>query len=407
MSEMLCAVLLATLSMQEAVTHALAHSPEIRALEAQLVQARANATIADAFRPTASISTTPGYATGLPVAALGQVPAIATVEAHKILYDASARADQIGAQSDADAAESRLESRKREVAGNTAELYARVVADGALATSARHRVDAYQTIASHADALRREGRARDVDVNRAALQLATAKRAAQQAQSRLELDQLRLERLVGEHVEPTLSRLAPAESRRHVPGEGLSTAAATDPELRSLEKRIAAAQTVLASEDRLFKPTIFAQIQYSRLFDRYGRYYLNFKPDDFSAAASLTLPIWTGGRRSAAIARLNGQLQELIALRDARHTELELTVREAETDLQQAAVEQNLAEETLVVARQGLQIAEELEKEGRGEVNDLPLAQIAVADAEDAEAIADSHLTAARARLLIVRGDPI
>ena len=407
MSEMLCAVLLATLSMQEAVTRAIAHSPEIRALEAQLLQARANATIADAFRPTASISTTPGYATGLPIAALGQVPAIATVEAHKILYDASARADQIGALSEVEAAESRLESRKREVAQNAAELVARLAADVTLVTSARHRVDAYQIIAVHAEALGREGRARDVDVNRAALQVANANRAALQAQSRLELDQLRLERLTGENVEPTLGRLAPAESRRHVPGETLSAAQQNDPELRSLDKRIAAARTVLASEDRLFKPTIFAQIQYSRLFDRYGRYYLNFKPDDFSAAASLTLPIWTSGRRTAAIARVNGQLQELIALRDARRTELELTVREAETDLQQAAAEQNLAEQTVVVARQGLQIAEELEKEGRGEVNDLPLAQIAVADAEDAKAIADSHLTAARARLLIVRGDPI
>jgi outer membrane protein TolC len=405
MSEMLCAVLLATLSMQEAVTHAIAHSPEIRVLEAQLVQARATATIADAFRPTASVSTTPGYATGLPVAALGQVPAIATVEAHKILYDASARADQIGAQSDVDAAESRLESRKREVAGNTAELYARVAADGALATSAQHRVDAYQTIASHADALRGEGRARDVDVNRAALQLATAKRAALQAQSRLELDQLRLERLTGEQFTVTLSEAKGLIHRD--PSLTLRMTEENDPELRSLDKRIAAAQTVLASEDRLFKPTIFAQIQYSRLFDRYGRYYLNFRPDDFSAAASLTLPIWTSGRRSAAIARVNGQLQELIALREARHTELELTLREAETDLQQAAAEQNLAEETLVVARQGLQIAEELEKEGRGEVNDLPLAQIAVADAEDAKTIADSHLTAARARLLIVCGDLI
>ena len=401
---MLCAVLLATLSMQEAVTRAIAHSPEVRALQAQVAQARANATIADAFRPTASISTTPGYATGLPVAALGQVPAIATIEAHKILYDTSARADEISARSDADAAESRLESKKREVAQNTVELYARLTADVTLVISARHRVDAYQTIAAHAEALRKEGRVREVDANRAALQLAAANRAALQAQSRLELDQLRLERLTGEaNVEPALSRLAPAESRRYV----LADVQANDPELRSLDKRIEAAQKVLASESHLFKPTIFAQVQYSRLFDRYGRFYLNFKPDDFSAAANVTLPIWTSGRRSAAVERVNAQLQELIALREARRTELELTVREAETELQQALAEQNLAQQTLVVARQGLTIAEALEKEGRGEVNDLPLSQIAVADAEDEVANAEAHVAAARARLLIVRGDPI
>jgi len=406
---MLCAVLLATLSMQEAVTRAIAHSPEVRVLEAQLAQARANATIADAFRPTASISTTPGYATGLPVAALGQVPAIATIEAHKILYDISARADEISARSDADAAESRLESKKREVAQDTAELYARLAADVTLVTSARRRVEAYQTIAAHADALRKEGRVREVDANRAALQAAAANRAALQAQSRLEMDQLRLERLVGERFTVTLT---PSEERGkglvdRDPSLTLRMTEQTDPELRSLDKRIDAAQKVLASESRLFKPTIFAQVQYSRLFDRYGRFYLNFKPDDFSAAANLTLPIWTGGRRTAAVGRINAQLQELTALRDARRTELELTVREAETELQQALAEQNLAQETLVVARQGLSIAEALEKEGRGEVNDLPLSQIAVADAEDEVANAEAHLAAARARLLIVRGDPI
>ena len=402
---MLCAVLLATLSMQEAVSRAIAHSPEIRVLEAQLAQARANATIADAFRPTASISSTPGYATGLPVAALGQVPAIATIEAHKILYDTSARADEISARSDADAAESRLESRKREVAQNTAELYARLVADVTLVTSARRRVDAYQTIAAHAEALRKEGRVRDVDANRAALQLAAANRAALQAQSRMELDQLRLEKLTGVGAAALGGPAAEAAAATTV--GSLPAAQQTDPELRSLEKRISAAQKVLASESRLFKPTIFAQVQYSRLFDRYGRFYLNFKPDDFSAAANVTLPIWTSGRRTAAVERINAQLQELIALRDARRTELELTVREAETELQQALAEQNLAQQTLVVARQGLAIAEALEKEGRGEVNDLPLSQIAVADAEDEVANAEAHVTAARARLLIVRGDPI
>jgi outer membrane protein len=391
--------------MQEAVSRAIAHSPEIRALEAQLAQARANATIADAFRPTASISTTPGYATGLPVAALGQVPAIATIEAHKILYDTSARADEISARSDADAAESRLESKKREVAQNTAELYARLTADVTLVTSARSRVGAYQTIAAHAEALRKEGRVRDVDANRAALQLAVANRAALQAQSRLELDQLRLERLTGEQFTVTLSEAKGLVDRD--PSLTLRMTVQNDPELRSLDKRISAAQTLLASESRLFKPTIFAQVQYSRLFDRYGRFYLNFKPDDFSAAANVTLPIWTSGRRKAAIERVNAQLQELIALRDSRRTELELTVREAETELQQAVSEQNLAQQTLVVARQGQTIAEALEKEGRGEANDLPLSQIAVADAEDEVANAEAHVTAARARLLIVRGDPI
>src|SRR5207237_7989750 len=113
------------------------------------------------------------------------------------------------------------------------------------------------------------------------------------------------------------------------------------------------------------------------------RFYRNFKPDDFSAGASITLPIWTSGRKTATVARLNAQLEELTAMRDARKTEIELAVREAETDLKQAEAEHDLAQRTLSVAQQALRVAEELAKEGRGEVNDIPLAQIAVADADD------------------------
>src|SRR5438876_8597598 len=144
MSEAVCIFLLATLSLQDAVNRAIAHSPELRMLEAQVAEARANATLANAFRPEASISTTPGYATGLPTAVLGQVPAIGTIEAHQLLYDASARAQQIGAMSQIDAAVARLESRKREIAQGAAELYARLAADAVLNASAQHRIDAFQ-----------------------------------------------------------------------------------------------------------------------------------------------------------------------------------------------------------------------------------------------------------------------
>jgi len=401
MSEAVCIFLLATLSLQDAVNRAIAHSPELRMLEAQVAEARASATLANAFRPEASISTTPGYATGLPTAVLGQVPAIGTIEAHQLLYDASARAQQIGAMSQVETAIANLESRRREVAQNTADLYARVSADKTLAASAQRRVDAYQTLATRTEALRGEGRVRDLDVDRATLQVASAKRAALQAQTRLELDQLRLDRTVGEsNVEPTLSRLTPAESRRYVAEEN-------DPQLRSLNARIDALQKALGSQNRFFLPTIAAQVQYSRLFDRYGRYYLNFKPDDFIVGATISLPIFSSGRRAATVARVNAQLQQILAARDARRTELELSLREAEADLNQALAERDLAARAHAVAEESLRIAEELVGEGRGEVNEVPLAQITLADADDEVANAAAHLAAAQMKLMILRGEPI
>jgi outer membrane protein len=393
MSSALAITLWMAISLQDAVTRALAHSPELRALEAGVAEARANAELNDAFRSGASISTTPGYATGLPTAVLGQVPAIATVEAHRLLYDASARVDQIGMASQVEATIARVESRKREIALSVVELYARVAADRVQTASADARVAAYATIASRTQALRGEGRARDLDVDRATLQTASAKRDALLGRNRLELDQLRLDRMVGEPV---------------IPSEGdpsLRMRMTDDAELRSLDVRIEALQRAVALEHRLFKPTIAAQVQYSRLFDRYGRYYLNFKPDDLSGGATVTLPIWTGGHRAAAAARVNAQLQQLLAQRELRRTELDLTRREAENDLSQAVAEADLASRTRAIARESLRVAEQLAREGRGEANDVPLAQIALADSEDAVATAQAHRVTAQSRLLILRGE--
>jgi len=247
-----------------------------------------------------------------------------------------------------------------------------------------------------------------VDVNRATLQVASANRARLQAQSRLELDQLRLDRAVGEHVEVT----AEESWRTGNPAcpdkqDCLSSTEANDPQLKSLDKRIATLQNMLGSEQRLLKPTVAGQIQYSRLYDRYGRFYNNFKPDDFSAAATITLPVWTSGRRTAAIARVQAQLQELIATRDARRMELELNVASTTKDYDQAIAERDLAEQSLHVAQEGLRIAQQLASEGRGEINDVPLAQIALSQAEDDLANARVHVAIAESRLKIVRGDPI
>jgi outer membrane protein TolC len=317
------------------------------------------------------------------------------VEAHRLFYDPSARAAQIGAASEVDALVARLEMRKREIAQATAELYARVTADPLLVASAQRRVAANETIASRTEALRREGRLRDLDVDRASLQLAAARRSLMQAQSRLDLDQLRLTRMYGPSSSARArDRLKPA-----------LTPSSDDPELHALDARIEAVRRALDLENRLFRPSIAGQIQYSRLFDRFRRYYLSFKPDDLSVGATVTLPIWTGGHRDAASARLAAQLRQLTAQREARSGEIELVARQAEADVQQAAAEADLAARAHKVAAESLRIAEELAREGRGQPNDVPLAQIALAETDDDAANANAHLLTARARLSILRGN--
>jgi outer membrane protein TolC len=172
-----------------------------------------------------------------------------------------------------------------------------------------------------------------------------------------------------------------------------------DPELHALDLRIEALRTAVALANPLWQPSVAAQVQFSRLFDRFRRYYNNFKPNDLSAGVTITLPLWTGGRRAAAAARLTAQLDQLIAGREARRAQLDLANRETTSELHDAQEERVLAERTLDVARESLRVAGQLEAEGRGEVNAVPEAQIAVADAEEDLANADAQVRTVTWRL--------
>jgi outer membrane protein len=395
-------------TLDDAIVRALAHSPDLRALEASVAEARANATLANPFTPSASIATTPGYATGLPTAVLGQLPAIGTVEAHRLLYDPTAHAERLNAQAEVDAAVARLELRRREIAQGVAELYGRLVAGEAILASAQRRVAANETIAARTEALEKEGRARDLDVDRAALQLAVARRREAQARAHYELDRTRYGSLVGEVWSAPPQAPPPAatsdESAAAESGE-VAAALAADPELRAFDVRIETLQRALVATSSFWQPSVAAQVQYSRLFDRFGRYYNHFTPNDLSIGASVTLPLWTGGRRAATSARVAAQLEQLKAEREARRSQLDLALREATADVREATAESEMARRTREVAQKGLRVAEELAREGRGDPNDVPAAEIALADAEDEGSNAAAHLTAVVARLKLLRGE--
>lgn len=397
----------AQLTLDEVVDRAVTASPELRGMRAALVEATTNALMAQqAFRPSASVSTTPGYASGLPVSVLGSVPAIGTIEAHQVFYDVSSQANVLAARSEVEAARAELDARTRQTAQTASELYARYAADQTLLDATRRRVTAYETIVNRLNALLQEGRARDVDVARAALQASAARRAVLQAESAMQLDELRLRRMIGLPAgEPLRLQPEALPATVSIPADDLEVAQRNDPAIRSLTGRIEQLQRATALQRNLFRPTVAAQMQYSRLFDRYGRFYLNFKPDDFSIAATIDLPLWTAGRRAAIVSRLGAQLERASAQLQQRRDELEIQVREAEAGVKDATAERDLANRMHELAAESLRVSQAMAAEGRGDANDVTLAEAALAEADQQMATAEMHLRTSRAALEVLRGE--
>src|SRR5262245_32835282 len=81
------------LTLARAIELGLGQVPELRAAAARLREAEADRRMArDGGRPELWLTTTPGYASGLPGGPSGALPAIASVELRASLYDPDQRA---------------------------------------------------------------------------------------------------------------------------------------------------------------------------------------------------------------------------------------------------------------------------------------------------------------------------
>jgi outer membrane protein len=400
---------LSALTLRDTVDRALASSPGLAAAEASRAEASASAQLArDAFHPEAWASTTPGYSSGLPVAVAGRVPAIAGLDVRQTLYDRASRSE--GFQADARAASQTgaAEKSRRETARSAALLYGRCWTDERRVLSARKRQDATEAILGHVEALVREGRRTELDLEKGRLEAARARQKTLDAESDRDLDFRELRIVVG--AEPG-SMLEVSEDPIAATDSGSIPVDAgrlreSDPELRALDLEIDSLRQSAASISPL-SPVIEAEGQYSRLSraNGYDRYYSRFKADDWSVGISVAVPLWSGGRVADTRARLESRIAAAAADRRARRESLDLSAARAASALDRAAAAASLAERGEGVAAEALRISEALRREGRGDPDDVERRRIELSDGEEEALRARLEWLTARCELLSLSGD--
>lgn len=398
------------LTLRRAVELALAKSPELAAARAGVDEASASAGLAEAgFRPEAFASTTPGYSTGLPVAVAGQVPAIFGVSVRTSLYDPARREGALAARAVVAGRHADLSRAVAATIRAVVAAYGRNTAGAALYEAARGGLEAREAIFRRDFALRAEGRLTDLDVQNAGLEVARAKQKLLDRSLSRDFDALELRRLLDWPAGAELVLADdPVEALPRPPDSGnLEAARASDPEIRALGKEIESLARAAELAERSFRPVISAEAQYLRLasYNHFDQYFVRFKPDDFAAAVTISVPLWTSGRTAQAAAAARARLARAEALRKARERDVELAVTLAEADRTRADGEIAVARSAEAATRESVRIARELASEGRGGSDDVERAQIALGAAREQLGNAGQALLAARLRLLELRGE--
>ncbi len=398
------------LTIRRAAELALAHAPETAAARAAAVESANRARAAAAgFAPQAFATTTPGYSSGLPVAVAGRVPAVFGVELHQTIYDPSRRAEAFEAQAGAEGVAGVSALAASSTARAAVLSYSRNWEDRRRIENARRDLEAREAILRRATALAREGRKTDLEVEQAGLEVARAKQALADREAEQDLDRMELAWLIGsprsemlEIAEDPLAALPEPAA-----GDHLAAALAADPQLASLERQADVLERAASLQKHAWLPTIQAEGQYMRLsnYNNFDQYFVKFKSNDWAVGVSVAVPLWTGGRLAYGQAAAQARLEKTRADRRARERDLELAVRRAEANLARSQGEFRLATRALAAARDGLRVAQALAGEGRGEPDAVERAEITAAKAGDELGQARQGLTAARARLLELRGE--
>ncbi len=398
------------LSVRTAVERALARDPSLQAAEQAAAEAAAGVRMAESpFKPQFLVTTTPGATTGLPLTVASEPPAAAGARLRLSLWDPALKADEAGALGRSAGAAGTAESARRETIRRAVAAYARLWAAERGLLAARRRVAASETIEARTAALGREGRATELDVRRAALEAARARHRLKAAESGRDLATAELRTLLGlPGAEPPLLAEDPLGAVPDSSGLGaLPAALGSDPVLRALSEESRSATREAGLEDRWFKPQVVAEARYLYVppYYNYDKYFLKVDTNTASVGVSVVLPVLSGGLETARAAKARAKEERLKDERQAREEEIVRAVRAAGADADLAARELELARQSGAVAEEALRVAKALAREGRGDPDGVPRAEIEAADAEEGTARAAEAVVGARLALLSLRGD--
>ena len=400
----------ATLTLRSAVERALARDPAFLAAGSAAAEASEGLKMArSVFGPQFVLTSTPGVTSGLPLTVAGEPPAAAGARLRLTLWDPALKENEAFAFGRSAGSAGRLESARRETIRRTVAAYARLHAAGGRVESARRRLAAREALHARIEALGREGRASALDVERSALDLARARHGVVVAETGRELAAVDLRIATGlpEGAALVLGDDPLGALPETGEGDAVSAALAADPELKALGEESGAAARAAELADRWFRPQVIAEARYLYVppYYNYDQYYLKVDTNTASAGVSVIIPVLTGGLDTARAAQARAKEERAKEQRRAREIDVARAARATSAEADLAGREVELARKGLAVAREALRVAEARAREGRGEPDGVPRAELEVADAEDALSRAVESLTGARLALLSLRGE--
>ena len=258
--------------------------------------------------------------------------------------------------------------------------YLQVIAAKARVQSAQAQLETANAVYQQTQMQLQFGKVPQIDVNRSQVEVLTQKQRLVSLQNGVSKQKINLARLAGlppneqyDISDDVPFAAAPAVSLEDAVKQAFEQRA----DLKAAQAQVRAAERALtAARDERY-PSLSVSVDYGAIGTNPGQAH-----GTFTAAATLTVPIWRGGRTGGDIEEADAALRQRQAELEDQKSQVESDVRNAYLDLQAASSQVQVAQQNLEVTRQTL--AQERQRFEAGVSNDVVVtqAQESVASAE-------------------------
>jgi len=222
--------------------------------------------------------------------------------------------------------------------------YLQVLAANARLDSAQAQLDTAQALFERTTQQLKFGRATNIDVNRSHVEVLLDQQRLVTLQNDLAKQKINLARLTG--LPPTagyeLSNFIPFEPAPTLSLEdAIKQALAQRSDLKAAETQVRAAERALAAARAERYPSATASADYGTIGTP-----SNLRPT-FTVSATLSVPIWNGGRTAADIQQAQAALTQRRAELEDTRSQIESEVRNAYLDIEAAASQVKVAQQNI------------------------------------------------------------
>ena len=262
----------------------------------------------------------------------------------------------------------------------TGGAYLQVIAAKARVQSAQAQLETANALLQQTQMQFQFGKAPQIDVNRSQVEVLTQRQRLVSLQNDVSKQKINLARLTGlppndqyDVSDDVAFAVAPSVTLEDAVKQAFDQRA----DLKAAEVQVSAAERALtAARDERY-PSLSVSADYGAIGTNPGQAH-----GTFTAVATLTVPIWRGGRAEGDIEEADAALRQRKAELEDQKSQVESDVRNAYLDLQAAASQVQVAQQNLDVTRQTL--AQERQRFEAGVSNDVAVtqAQESVASAE-------------------------